>query len=723
VTVAPGSRLEGQLGFLRVMLEDTADDDGPSGLFGRFEIDLHDGDEDGRWSLVSAIGSAETLNLSARLTAAANADLNAEVDIPVSEGLVFPKLNTILHYDQVFAEVELGGGGSGTSFGQPPVIVFQDVTLELGQFITGFVGPLVGQVAEVTKPLTPLVNVLTEPIQLLEDLGASATTLLDIASVALGQTKYAPVVRAVRAIAEAAEFVNSVDAFVNSGADNILINFGTFTIGGDLDSSGGATPTPAAGSSGLNPEEDVDRSTATAGQKEASKGVLDKIGTTKGSFQFPLVTDPLSAVGLLLGKDASLFLYDLPGLDLKFNFVKSFPVFPGLNARFGGEVAATTNFSFGFDTTGLRSWADSNDDGELDFQGDPLRIFRGFFVDDHVDFSGDTYTVASLDAGADAPEATLSAAVIAGASVGVPGLVEAGVEGGIRGTLEFNLHDAPELGTGSTTGFPAEYDGKIRGEELLQQASLACVFDTSGQLSAFLDAFFWVGVDLGLFGKATLFEARQTFLTQVLAQFNSTCPDVPPPRLASLSPGDETLTLHYVPDPIDPRPPQAESYTVSQQTMLIDEQDPGQGSAEFGVVRSRGYRERYLASQVSKIYTEGTPGDDEYLIDASVTANVELRGGLGNDTMQVNSSDAAANRRLLGQDGNDMLIGGDGDDMLEGGNGDDMIQGRGGNDTILGGGGRDILLGDAGNDTITGGDDNDRIADAVIRIEIDPILG
>ena len=104
--------------------------------------------------------------------------------------------------------------------------------------------------------------------------------------------------------------------FANSGADNIEIKLGTFNIGGDLNSPGGATPTPATGSASPNPQDDIDSSNATSKQKTASKNVLEKIGTTKGSFQFPLLTDPLSPVGLLLGKDANLFSYDLPGLDL-----------------------------------------------------------------------------------------------------------------------------------------------------------------------------------------------------------------------------------------------------------------------------------------------------------------------------------------------------------------------------------------------------------------------
>jgi hypothetical protein len=245
------------------------------------------------------------------------------VDIPVSEGLQLPSIKTTIHYDQVFADVQLGTG-SGATFGGAPELVFEDVTLELGQLVTGFIGPLVDQVSDVTKPLAPIVSVLTDDIQLLQQLGAKATSLLDIASVVLGPTKFASAANAIKAIADAVAFVDAVDEFNQSGAEGIEINFGTFRLGGNGD------PEPAPlNDTTLDPSRDIDDSDATDDQKQKSKGVLDKIGTTKGSFQFPLLTDPLAAVGLLTGKDANLFTYDLPALNLDFNYVKSFPIFPG----------------------------------------------------------------------------------------------------------------------------------------------------------------------------------------------------------------------------------------------------------------------------------------------------------------------------------------------------------------------------------------------------------
>ena len=56
--------------------------------------------------------------------------------------------------------------------------------------------------------------------------------------------------------------------------------------------------------------------------------------------RFPILQDPKSVFGLLMGKDVDLFIYDMPNLDLGFTYTKSYPVFPGLNARLTGEISA-----------------------------------------------------------------------------------------------------------------------------------------------------------------------------------------------------------------------------------------------------------------------------------------------------------------------------------------------------------------------------------------------
>ena len=154
------------------------------------------------------------------------------LDILGTAEIDLPGLTTIFHYDQLFADVEIGGSGSST-LGGSALIEFEDVSLDLGEFITDFLAPLIEQVAQVTEPLQPLVEILTDDIGLLVELGAPVTNILDIAGTILGKTKYAGVIKAIDAIVSIIDFINKIDAFVDSGADELKINFGSFTMGGD----------------------------------------------------------------------------------------------------------------------------------------------------------------------------------------------------------------------------------------------------------------------------------------------------------------------------------------------------------------------------------------------------------------------------------------------------------------------------------------------------------
>ena len=530
--------------------------------------------------------------------------MNTVVDIPASNGLQFPAIQTLLHYDHVFADVEFGTGGSNASFGAAPEVVFEDVTLDLGSFISGFVGPLVNQISDALQPVKPIIDLLTTDVQFLKQLGVSTTSLLDIAEVALGPTKFASVSRGVRAIESATEFVESVKAFDASGGESLLVELGSFTVGGDLRSGQGTPSTDGA--------KDTQSQVNQNAQKPETKKVAQQFGTTKGSFQFPLISDPLAAFGLLLGKPTDLFLYEMPGLGLNFYYIKSIPVFPGLNARLGGRVKADTNFDFGFNTSGLERWSD----GDFNI-ADIGAVFDGFYIDDHVTFDPAFDVVDGNGVvRTDKPEVTLSSSIIAGASVGVAGLVEAGIDGGVRGEVSFDLNDIPNP-TLSTDSTPV-YDGRLSVEELENRLSQgpACVFDTRGQISAFLDAFFWVGADLGIFDRATLFEARRNFVNEVLAKFNFGCPD-PNATIASLADDEDgdgkVLVLKYEPGPGERlAADQGEIYKVEQKQIRVNPLSKTDLSThERIVVTSRGNVVDFDPAVIDKIRISGTPRGDE----------------------------------------------------------------------------------------------------------------
>ncbi len=658
--------------------------------------------------------------------AEADVDLQATLTVPAItiDDFVFdfPSVSAIFHYDQVFANASTTGAGN--SFGGVPVISFEDVEIDLGGFITGFVGPIVGQIGDVIDPLLPLVHVLTDEIPLLKELGASQTSLIDIAGTLLGQTKYAGVVKAVDAILDFVLLVEKVDDFIDaSGGGPLVISYGSFTVGGDARSGGQGSlnVAPPAPGTTHDPSGQLDSGPSST-KKDKAKSVVSSFGTTKGSLQFPMLSDPLSAFGLLLGKSVDLFIYDLPVLSLDFQYVKSFPIFPGLNARLGGGVSASTNFSFGFDTSGFNEWKAGWSGPGGSFQASDLgqlgTVFNGFFLDDHgiENTSGDQ------------PEATITASIVAGASVGIGGLIEAGVEGTIKATIDFDLNDVKNPNAFPGSGIP-EFDGKIRAEELIARANqgIECIFDTHGALTFALDAFFWVGADLGFLGKITIFEARKNFFSATLAEFDHACPDLDIPKLAHMNGSDLVLDMDGVVGQSgfsaledDDGNRIGESYKVGVLQLPTDVVVDADGQItdggtldgpmeDFVTVGARGFLNFFRASGVDSVSTTATAYADEIQVASNVQANLNLHGGSGDDHIMIDS-DGTHSVAIFGDDDDDILIGGAFADTIEGGAGKDKIYGLGGNDILRGDAGLDIIVGGQGNDELHGGSGDDRLA-------------
>ncbi len=654
------SALQAKLGFLNVKLQDLADDDGTSGFFGEFEVDLTSSSGN-RWRPLLG----DSLSVEATLSADANFDIEIDVDMASLEtDLALPSLNTVLRYDQTFVSLSSSTGSSGDN---SPLVVLSDVTLDVGTFINDFAGPVLDVVSAITEPLEPIVELLTDPIDLLVDLGMDPedATLLSIARKVLGPQKFASVERGIQALRDVIDFVDAVQAFRDS-PESSVINFGSFTLTGGVRADGGAE------AKGSIPDDGFDAK-AAAGASGTAKGVLDKIGTSKGSLRFPLLEKPSSVLGLLTGQaDVDLFIYDMPNLGLDFQWKQAIPIFTGVSAVFGGGVSANTNFSFGFDTSGLNQWADTN------FDVAQSHLFlNGFFLDDHQDGTNDE------------PEATLSASLIAGAQLGI--LIKGEVAGDITSTIEFDLNDPSDPD-----------DGKLTLVELADNIALGpqCLFDMSGAITAGLTASLLVDVGFTTFVVESIELARGT-----IANFEFVCNAGPPPSI--LAPGDLAPSGDVVKS-ID-REGNATYYDKAangviniQLTDADDRVEVRSTTASNGdeitqIWYAGGITE---VSGVTKIVANAMGGEDSIIVQRGVTASVELDGGADDDTLNYKGSGDA---KLSGGPGNDVLRGGSGNDMLEGGDGNDTLRGGPGLDSLDGGGGDDALFGDDGNDTLHGG--------------------
>lgn len=702
-------------------------DDNQSGLFGTFSIDLHDpgadaanaawADDDGRLTQ-GEIGDTNfslAENLSAKLSAYADVDLFARLSAEVvSAGL--PSIQFYLHYDQTFAEAEIFfNGANQADFGGAPEVAIEDLSLNLGTFLSNFIQPILEQVQVVTGPLQPIVDVMKADIPILSDIdilknllnkdGQGGVDMLDFAGTILGGTKYASIVKAVNAIVELIDLVNSIPT-----EGDILINFGTFEFGGggdDLRDSGSQMDMPDT--SGYNSDDKIRNSAATAETKSfLEKLKRDPVG---GGFSVPILTEPAEILKLITGRTANLFFYDLPELNFDFNFRKSTPIVFPLNMILDAGFDVTVRLGFGYDSSGIQEFIAGG-------ATDPELIFKGFFIDDH----GVEGTAGDLD------EVEINSHFSVGASVGVAGIVEAGVEGGVIGNIGFDLNDVDSNGA-----LPGGYDGKLYFHELdnLLNAGPECFLDIHGGLDWFLEAFVWVGLDLGFFGKITLYNETFDLGGGTIVEFDHHCDVVIPPNVAHLSGSD--LILHMG-SAADQRDDGAASSGYSDldgnvaESFTVDLSDDG---TEY-LVTYAGETKHFATSSVSRIVVaDAQDGNDVLTVGEGIAADLEFHGGAGNDkvtylgtgkalvygdagddriTVASTAHGSGYDSQIHGGDGKDTLSGGAGNDYFSGGDGNDKIKGGAGDDAIYGGDESVAITGDKANgDILDGGDGNDTI--------------
>lgn len=152
-------------------------------------------------------------------------------------------------------------------------------------------------------------------------------------------------------------------------------------------------------------------------------------------------------------------------------------------------------------------------------------------------------------------------------------------------------------------------------------------------------------------------------------------------------------------------------YNVSQGTdgsLTVTNEDSG---ASYSITRDEAER---------GVVLRGIGGDDRFTIDESVTHDLSIFGGAGNDSLlgqnaqvELLLSGGSGNDVLRGGDGMDILNGGAGDDYLHGGDGNDQVNGQNGDDRVSGGAGHDYVSGADGADSVDGGLGSDAIyADA-----------
>jgi hypothetical protein len=381
---------------------------------------------------------------------------------------------------------------------QIPTLAFNNMQLDLGSFVTDFAKPVISKINDVVEPIQPVIKALNSDLKPLSQFGVvrdffdqnrdGKVTLLEAGATAAGYKIDTRFLDALGYVIEATDLINDIAA--QDG--NIMIDLGDYEL--DFD--------PTDSNADLKNAQKTQVKTAASSTEQAksnskTKALFSLFDKMEG-LSFPVLT-PSGAIDLLLGKeDVSLFAYQLPALDFKFEIDKQFPIYSipvvnvGVNGSFGGSFEAKSNLGFGFDTYGLYKWKESG-------FSDASKIFDSFYVSDRQNADG---------TGPDVPELKLKGSLSVGGSVNAA-VARAILTGGVEANANVDLLDVGEDWSKGTSG-----DGKIRGSEITSRISNPLdLFEINGDVKAALDFKAQYGFSVNLLFKTiqhwnTAFETR-----------------------------------------------------------------------------------------------------------------------------------------------------------------------------------------------------------------------
>jgi hypothetical protein len=266
-----------------------------------------------------------------QLTGAANVNLQASLtlgDPPrfaiLTHASLLPSFTAGLNVTWAFNSADPTTSGL---LGNAPTVSFNDVTIDLGSFLSNVVRPIVTSVQHFTKPLENVAEALTSPLPGVKDV----TDLLGMQPITVASLLGGDAGGALETFANAIEFINSLQV-PTSGS--IQVDVGSFNITDARQPNSPATnfaETPAVQQNGLLG--------ATGGQMQSTYSDLQ----TKADFDFPMVDDPVGFLSsVLLGQQVDLVRANL-GVDLSAGIKADIPLvgiphIASLDVNFFGSV-------------------------------------------------------------------------------------------------------------------------------------------------------------------------------------------------------------------------------------------------------------------------------------------------------------------------------------------------------------------------------------------------
>lgn len=670
-----GANLSAQVGFLHMQITDGLGDNPEnerSRVEAGFELIFADG---GQLDDVAVTGTA---------------DLRLHMQSEVNEYMPSVSADFLLHYDLTSNEA--------------PEVGFENVSMELGDVVSKVLGPIVEVVEPLIEPLDFVMNLISEPIPVISDLGLGEYSVLDIAN---GLADLGALPPDITAYVKVADLVERVSYFVSllenadCGAEDcsgVRLNFGEFSlsdINGDLRTLGPKLLGPTL--------TDETLSQLSIGNVADLSGLSDRLDSlnlpdlVKGSLQdgldqiqdqlnngisidFPIIDNPASVVfQWLIGQNADLFRVDA-GVTLEpADIDLSGPMPIGIDGGLRGGIQPSAHLGLGYDTFGLRRFLDNvrNDSGP---QG--TDFLDGFYITGDSELRVEGFLEAYL---------ALNALVFS---------VEAA--GGIYASLSAEVVDSsedPSLPNVDNDHHRVRFSSEMD----------ACSFHLAGDIHAAISLIAKLGVQLGPIFAGI--QHRWDLAEFQIAGFDLACIGNPlhqPEAVTLGSLSDDGMLTLFVGASATER--SVEPATIDELfTLSADDAPQGDGSQ---TIRVQAFGMSQVFEGVKQIVASFGDGNDSLTLGEGVGVLATIEGGAGDDVLRSNGLGPT---RFEGQGGRDHLKGGAGSNVLLGGDDEDLIQGGGaegwaneldggsGNDSIFGGFDNNLIHGGTGDDQITSG--------------------
>ncbi len=391
------------------------------------------------------------------------------------------------------------------------ILYIDDVKLDLGSFVTGIAGPSISQVDSILEPIYPILDALYADTQLFGKIGLTdyfdqnndnQVSMMDLVE---WFTNLSPSARSsrTRKLQEAHDFIDNInnistvireiEQLRNSG-QNFEIAFPSYEFSAsNFNANEGNTQALSKNSATTLPTAPITQA-KKASNANSFSSIMNKLSPM--GITIPLLDkeEYMETVSnLITGDTTELMKWTLSSsdpsvpsaksLNVESSVNKSFPIWGPISGLIEGGFNATTDLSFGFDTSGMQQWKDDN------FKpASAWKVFNGFYVDDE-------------QGNIDIDEFKLDANMGAGAGLSAF-VARASVTGGLEAGAGLNLLDVGEISNTS--------DGKIYADEISSRIeNPLTLFNIVGELAAYLEAKVQVGIDAWLFSYwKTVWEKR-----------------------------------------------------------------------------------------------------------------------------------------------------------------------------------------------------------------------